>query len=116
MFSYAYAYYRGYIFIIADVVYKVYFQRKVFGGQIILDISLFAYDCGPFSGTEGGYIQLWRTTVIAMKQAKKMVQVDVRDRDKHWIQLLFIIGSSSPGAVFFSYWIWARGQRLVEWG
>ena len=89
IFSYAYAYYRGYIFIIADVVYKVYFQRKVFGGQIILDISLFAYDCGPFSGPEGGYIQLWRTTVIAMKQAKKMVQVDVRDRDKHWIQLLF---------------------------
>ena len=38
------------------------------------------------------------------------------DRDKHWEQLLFISGSSSPGAVFFSYWIWARGQRLVEWG
>ena len=38
------------------------------------------------------------------------------DRDKHWVQLLFISGSSSPGAVFFSYWIWARGQRLVEWG
>ena len=34
----------------------------------------------------------------------------------HWVQLLFISGSSSPGAVFFSYWIWARGQRLVEWG
>ena len=74
-----------------------------------LGYDLWAYDCG-------GYIQLWRTTVIAMKQAKKMVQVDVRDRDKHWIQLLFIIGSSSPGAVFFSYWIWAQGQRLVEWG
>ena len=38
------------------------------------------------------------------------------DRDKHWVQLLFISGSSSPGAVFFSYWIWAQGQRLVEWG
>ena len=47
-----------------------------------LGYDLWAYDCG-------GYIQLWRTTVIAMKQAKKMVQVDVRDRDKHWIQLLF---------------------------
>ena len=33
-----------------------------------------------------------------------------------WVQLLFISGSSSPGAVFFSYWIWAQGQRLVEWG
>jgi hypothetical protein len=32
------------------------------------------------------------------------------------VQLLFISGSSSPGAVFFSYWIWAQGQRLVEWG
>ena len=38
------------------------------------------------------------------------------DRDKHWEQLLFISGPSSPGAVFFSYWIWAQGQRLVEWG
>ena len=38
------------------------------------------------------------------------------DRNKHWKQLLFISGSSSPGAVFFSYWIWAQGQRLVEWG
>ena len=37
------------------------------------------------------------------------------DRDKHWVQLLFISGSSSLGALFFSYWIWARGQRLVEW-
>ena len=25
------------------------------------------------------------------------------DRDKHWEQLLFISGPSSPGAVFFSY-------------
>ena len=33
----------------------------------------------------------------------------------HWVQLLFISGSSSPGVVFFSYWILARGQRLVEW-
>ena len=76
IFSYAYVCgpcraRRGYIFIIEDVVYKVYFQRKVFGGQIILNISLFAYDCGPFSGPEVGYIQLWRTPVIAMKQAKK---------------------------------------------
>ena len=34
----------------------------------------------------------------------------------HWVQLLFISGSSSPGAFFFSYWIWAWRQRLVEWG
>ena len=38
------------------------------------------------------------------------------DRNKHWKQLLFISGSSSPGAVFFSYWIWAQGQQLVKWG
>ena len=36
------------------------------------------------------------------------------DRDKHWEQLLFISGPSSPGAFFFSYWIWALGQRLAE--
>ena len=35
---------------------------------------------------------------------------------EHWVQLRFGSGSSAPGAVFFSYWIWARGQQLVKWG
>ena len=26
-----------------------------------------------------------------------------------------IIGKVAAGGGFFSYWIWARGQRLVEW-
>ena len=38
------------------------------------------------------------------------------DRDKHWVQLQFNSGSSLAGAIFFSYWIWAQGQRLVKWG
>ena len=38
------------------------------------------------------------------------------DRDKHWVQLQFNSGSSSTGAVFFSYWIYAQGQQLVKWG
>ena len=56
-----------------------------------------------------------QTSISAFSFERKPQRTgEPKNRDKHWEQLLFISGSSSPGAVFFSYWIWARGQRLVE--
>ena len=151
-------------------------EMKRFGVKTILDIRIFAYDCGPCRARSWDIFKYWgqlsEETVRAMKKLWNLtvvhtgyscylsldmgpgaaacgMEIEINtgyscylsvvrrsrgrffspigsgpggsslwngDRDKHWVQLLFIRGSSSPGAVFFSYWIWARGQRLVEWG
>ena len=91
-------------------------ERGCFLKKEIWSQNNFGYThiCLWLSGLEVGYIQLLRTTVRGNCQSYEKI---VRSYScPHWVQLLFISGSSSPGAVFFSYWIWAQGQRLVEWG
>ena len=66
------------------------------------------------SGPEVGYIQLLRTTVrrklSELWKNCEILQLSTLGTVAIYHRLVVARGS------FFSYWIWAWGQRLVEWG